>query len=159
MSALNNSYIGQIQVKYGHDKVLETGVRIVVRDSAGRILLVKRTDKNRWEIPADCVEPDESIIEAARREIFDITGLSVGSLKPFAYYSDPIYQVESTDGEKVQQYTMAFLTEDFSGELLKPIDELSDIGFFFLNNLPDIHETDIETIQDLFRYTGSLILK
>ena len=98
-------------------------------------------------------------MEAARREVFDITGLSVGSLKPFAYYSDPIYQIESSDGEKVQQYTMAFLTEDFSGKLLKSTDEISDAGFFFFNNLPDLDDTHIETIKDLFRYQGSIILK
>ena len=160
MGTLNNdSYIGQIRVKYGPDMVIETGVRIVIRDTAGRILLVKRAGRKRWEIPSGCVEPDESIIEAARREVFDLTGISVGSLKPFAYYSDPIYQLVSSDGEKVQQYTMAFLTEDYSGGLLKSTGEVSDMGFFSLNNLPEINEADIETIQDLFRYQGSIILK
>ena len=159
MKTVNESYIGQIQVKYGPGMVIETGVRIVVRDSAGKILLVKRSDKKRWEIPSGCVELDESITEAARREVFDITGLSVGSLKPFAYYSDPVYQIESSDGEKVQQYTMAFLTEDFSGKLLKSTDEISDAGFFFFNNLPDLDDDHIETIKDLFRYQGSIIIK
>ncbi|MGD9162170.1 MAG: NUDIX domain-containing protein [Desulfobacteraceae bacterium] len=159
MGTLNDSYIGQIRVKYGPDMVIETGVRIIVRDFAGRILLVKRADKKRWGIPAGCVEPDESIKEAARREVFDITGLSVGALKPFAYYSDPVYQIECPDGEKVQQYTMAFVTEDFSGELLKATDEMSDTCFFFINNLPDMDDVCIETVQDLFRYEGSIILK
>lgn len=159
MRALNNSYIGQIRVKYGPDMVIETGVRIVVRDFAGRILLVKRADKKGWEIPSGCVEPDESIKEAARREVFDITGLSIGALKPFAYYSDPVYQIECSDGEKIQQYTMAFVTEDFSGELLRSTDEISDAGFFFFDNLPDMDDACIETIQDLFRYDGSIILK
>jgi ADP-ribose pyrophosphatase YjhB (NUDIX family) len=159
MGALNNSYIGQIRVKYGPDMIIETGVRIIVRDSAGRILLVKRAGRKRWEIPSGCVETDESIIEAARREVFEITGLSVGSLKPFAYYSDPIYQTECPGGEKILQYTMAFLTEDFSGKLLNSTEEISDSGFFFINNLPYIDDVHIETIQDLFRYQGSIILK
>lgn len=159
MGAMNQSYIGQIQVKYGPDMLIEPGVRIIVRDYAGRILLIKRTDKKRWEIPTGVVEPDESVIEAARREVFDITGLSVGSLKPFAYYSDPIYQLESSDGDKVQQYTMAFLTEDYSGELLKTTDRISEMGFFYINYLPDIDDAHIETIHDLFRYQGAIILK
>ena len=159
MGVLNQSYIGQIRVKYGHGMVIETGVRIILRDPAGRILLIKRADKNIWEIPGGVVEPDESIMEAARREVFDITGLSVGSIKPFAYYSDPIYQIESFDGEKVQQYTMAFLTEDFSGKLLKSTEEISDAGFFFFNNLPELEGFHIETVKDLFRYQGSIILK
>jgi ADP-ribose pyrophosphatase YjhB (NUDIX family) len=159
MSTLNETYIGQIQVKYGTDMVIEPGVRIIVRDFAGRILLVRLADKERWVIPAGQVEPDESIVEAARREVFDITGLSVGSLKPFAYYSDPIYRMECTNGEKIQQYTMAFLTEDFAGELLKTNGEISDICFFFFNDLPELEDSSIETIKDLFRYNGSIILK
>lgn len=159
MRTMNDSYIGQIRVKYGPDMVIETGVRIVLRDYTGRILLVKRTDKNKWGIPAGSVEFDESVTEAARREVFNETGLSVGALKPFAYYSDPIYQLECNDGEKVQQYTMAFVTEDFSGELLKSTDEISDTGFFLFNNFPDLDDACIDTVKDLFRYEGSIILK
>lgn len=158
MSALNNSYIGQIQIQYGPETVIEPGVRIAVRDPAGRILLMKRKGK-KWELPAGPVEPDESITEAARREVFDITGLSVGSLKPFAYYSDPVYQLDCPGRDKIQRYTMAFITDDYSGELLKDDNEISDMDFFYLNNLPDIDYACIETIQDLFRYNGSIILK
>jgi ADP-ribose pyrophosphatase YjhB (NUDIX family) len=135
------------------------GVRIVIKDHDGKILLVKRTATNKWEIPAGSVEPDESVLEAARREVFDITGLSIGQLIPFAYYSDPVYHIECENGEKVQQYIMAFITEDYSGELLKSTEEISDMGFFFLNSLPDIDDAHIETIHDLFRYQGAIILK
>jgi ADP-ribose pyrophosphatase YjhB (NUDIX family) len=159
MNTTSDSYIGQIQVQYGQDMVIAPGVRIIIRDPAGRVLLVKRAATNKWEIPAGCVEPDESVLEAARREVFDITGLSVGSLKPFAYYSDPVYQLECESGEKVQQYIMAFLSEDYSGELLKSTDEISDMGFFYLNTLPEINDTHIETIRDLFRYQGAIILR
>ncbi len=159
MNAVNDSYIGQIRVQYGSDTLIAPGVRIIIRDHAGRIMLIKRRVTNKWEIPAGCVEPDESILEAARREVFDITGLSVGSLKPFAYYSDPVYQLECESGEKVQQYIMAFLTEDYSGTLLKSTDEISDMGFYHINYLPDIDDTHIETIHDLFRYQGAIILK
>jgi ADP-ribose pyrophosphatase YjhB (NUDIX family) len=159
MNTACDSYIGQIQVKYGQDMLIAPGVRIIIRDPAGRILLIKRAATNKWEIPAGCVEPDESVLEAARREVFDITGLSVGALKPFAYYSDPVYQLECESGEKVQQYIMAFLTEDYSGTLLKSTDEISEMGFFYINYLPDIDAAHIETIRDLFRYQGAIILK
>jgi ADP-ribose pyrophosphatase YjhB (NUDIX family) len=159
MNTASDSYIGQIQIQYGQDLVIAPGVRIIIRDAAGKVLLVKRTATNKWEIPAGCVEPDESVVEAARREVFDITGLSVSSLRPFAYYSDSVYQLECESGEKVQQYIMAFLTEDYSGTILKTTDEISDMGFFHINYLPDIDDAHIETIHDLFRYQGAIILK
>lgn len=58
--------------------VLAAGAVIV--DDAGRVLMVKRghdPDKGRWSIPGGHVEPDETLVAAARREVFEETGLHV----------------------------------------------------------------------------------
>ena len=159
METYNESYIGQIQSKFGSNMVVVPGVKVVVRDSSGRILLIKHADTGKWRVPEGSIELNESVIEAARREVFELTGLSAGILKPFVFYSEPRYQTEFAEGEILQQYTMAFLTEDFSGELLEESDEISDIGFFYINNLPYLEASSVETVQDLFRYDGSIILK
>ncbi|NOZ30825.1 MAG: NUDIX domain-containing protein, partial [Crenarchaeota archaeon] len=49
---------------------------LVIRD--GKILLVKRKyppGKGRWSIPGGHVEVNESILEAARRELLEETGI------------------------------------------------------------------------------------
>ncbi len=159
MKAYNESYIGQIQSKFAPNMVIVPGVKVVVRDASGRILLIKYSGSGKWGIPEGSIELNESVIEAARREVFELTGLSVGKLKPFVFYSEPTCHTEMTEGEILQQFTMAFLTEDFSGDLLKESEEISDIGFFFINSLPDMDTSCVETVQDLFRYEGSIILK
>ncbi|WBB56810.1 NUDIX hydrolase [Verrucosispora sp. WMMD573] len=50
---------------------------IVLRDEAGRVLVVHPTYKDVWEIPGGTVEPDESPADACVREVREELGLSV----------------------------------------------------------------------------------
>lgn len=55
-------------------------VGAVVTDASGRMLLVRRGREpavGMWSIPGGKVEPDESLHEAARREVFEETALDV----------------------------------------------------------------------------------
>lgn len=52
----------------------------MVRDAAGRILLVQRSappESGRWTLPGGRVEPGEGLAEAAAREVLEETGLRV----------------------------------------------------------------------------------
>ena len=49
----------------------------ILRDQAGRVLVVHPTYKDVWEIPGGMVEPDESPADACAREIREELGLSV----------------------------------------------------------------------------------
>src|SRR5918911_4936705 len=42
---------------------------MLVHDDQGRVLMVRPTYKDGWDIPGGYVEPDESPAEAARREL------------------------------------------------------------------------------------------
>ncbi|WP_341719368.1 NUDIX hydrolase [Micromonospora sp. FIMYZ51] len=52
---------------------------IVLRDEAGRVLVVHPTYKDVWEIPGGTVEPDESPADACVREVREELGLSVSA--------------------------------------------------------------------------------
>ena len=49
---------------------------VLFRDDAGRVLLVKPTYKQGWDIPGGYVEPGESPKQAARRELHEELGIS-----------------------------------------------------------------------------------
>jgi 8-oxo-dGTP diphosphatase len=52
----------------------------IVRDGAGRLLLVRRGQepaKGSWAVPGGRVEPGETDAEATRRELLEETGLAV----------------------------------------------------------------------------------
>lgn len=46
----------------------------VIRDEQGRVLVVRPTYKNEWELPGGSVEPDESPLSACRRELREEIG-------------------------------------------------------------------------------------
>ncbi|MET7747840.1 NUDIX hydrolase [Micromonospora sp. NPDC005367] len=50
---------------------------VILRDQAGRVLLVHPAYKDVWEVPGGTVEPDESPADACTREIREELGLSI----------------------------------------------------------------------------------
>ena len=49
----------------------------IVHDEAGNMLLIRRN--GRWDLPKGKVEPGETLLQAALREVEEETGISVGS--------------------------------------------------------------------------------
>jgi len=62
-------------------KVQELNVYAVVRDSRGRILVMKRREPKVWEFPGGGVEWGESPEKAVRREVEEETGLKIKRMK------------------------------------------------------------------------------
>jgi 8-oxo-dGTP diphosphatase len=58
-------------------------------DNAGRVLIVKQTSgpfSGAWLLPGGNVESNESLEDAARRELFEETGYRAAKLEPVARY-------------------------------------------------------------------------
>ena len=70
------SYMGQLRTLAGDQHTLMLlGAGCVVRDEAGRVLLVKRSDNGAWALPAGSMELGETMRECAIREVREETGL------------------------------------------------------------------------------------
>jgi 8-oxo-dGTP diphosphatase len=54
-----------------------TAAGVLFRDADGRVLLVKPSYKDGWDIPGGYVEPGESPKQAARREVSEELGIDV----------------------------------------------------------------------------------
>ena len=71
---------------------------VVMTDRAGRILLCQTTFKKDWELPGGIVEPGESPVLAARREVAEEIGIDIAPgrllamdwLPPYLGWSDAI---------------------------------------------------------------------
>ncbi|AVT34593.1 NUDIX hydrolase [Plantactinospora sp. BC1] len=138
------------------------GARGVVRDTAGQVLLIERSDNGYWALPAGAMELGESIAECAVREVWEETGLTATEVTPFAMYTGPERTFTNMYGDTYQLFVVAFRVDAWSGELLSSTDETTDAGFFPSRALPaPVSDTVLETLDDLaaFERTGQVVLK
>jgi ADP-ribose pyrophosphatase YjhB (NUDIX family) len=156
------SYLGQLRTLAGDRTLMFVGARGVVRDAAGQVLLIERSDNGDWAMPAGAMELGESISDCVIREVWEETGLRAEAVTPFAFYTGPDRTFTNMYGDTYQLFVIAFRIETWSGELLKVTDETTNAGFFPARSLPTpISPTVLETLDDLAVYerTGQLVLK
>lgn len=138
------------------------GARAVVRDAAGRVLLIQRSDNGHWAMPAGAMELGESIAECAVREVWEETGLRASVVTPFAFYTGPDRTFTNMYGHTYQHFVVAFRVDVWEGELLTVTDETTDAAFRHSHEHPEpLSPTVAETLADLefFERTGQMVLK
>ncbi|OLB75658.1 MAG: NUDIX hydrolase [Actinobacteria bacterium 13_2_20CM_2_71_6] len=159
----DESYLGRLRARVGdQDALLFVGARGVLRDEAGRVLLIRRADNGYWAFPAGAMELGESIVEAAAREVFEETGLTATELTPFALYTGRKYLRTNMYGHTYQLHTTAFRIDAWKGELVTRTEETTDAGFFPPDELPEPLAGSVpESLRDLaeFEATCRLVLR
>ncbi len=156
-------YLAGLRRLVGRQKLLSVGVRAIIRDGVGDILLQRRGDFGTWGLPAGAMELDESIFEALVREVREETGLRVVRATPFGVYSDPKYSVTYPNGDQIQPVVIAFLAQEWTGEPRADGDESLALAFFNPDRLPRddrMHQPHLRTIRDFARRgaTGPFIV-
>jgi 8-oxo-dGTP pyrophosphatase MutT (NUDIX family) len=130
------SYITWLRGKLGRQKTLIVYGTVILRDERRRVLLQRRVDNGLWGLPGGILEPGESILDCARRELHEETGLAVGELRLTGVYSDPQYDVVYPNGDEVQQYTVCFEGRIAGGRFHLDLEETSDLAFTDFAQIP-----------------------
>lgn len=92
-------------------------VTAVVRDDQGRVLLIHRTDNDRWALPGGGLEIGENVASAAIREVLEETGISIDGLELTGVYSDPKHVIAYDNGEVRQQFALCVRARPIGGTL------------------------------------------
>lgn len=111
----------------------------VIFDQNKNILLVKSTYQrfHPWGLPGGSLEYGEQPEEAAIREVWEETGLTI-CIEKFLL-------VNSWLPDRVGLYYLCRITDG----TFHPTDEVSEYGFFPLDSLPDIRPLDFEILKRL----------
>ncbi|MEH1124435.1 NUDIX hydrolase [Micromonospora sp. CPCC 206061] len=96
---------------------LVVAVTAVVRDDAGRVLLVRRSDNDYWALPGGAQDIGESTSEAVMREVLEETGIAVEVIGISGVYSDPGHVIAYDDGEVRQEFSICFRARPVGGQL------------------------------------------
>ena len=107
----------------------EFGVVVVVVENE-RVLLTKREDFHVWCLPGGAIEPNESVDEAAVREVFEETGLRVQLTHAVGLLSKPRWSGNGT-------HLLIFAARPLTTALRPDPAEVQAVEFFSLERLPE----------------------
>ena len=111
------------RVDYWHDPAApkptsrKPSASVLVRNSAGDVLLLRRADTGRWTIPTGGLKKNETLTECAVRECREETGLDIEVTGLAGVFSDPGHVIAYASGEVRQPVNTCFTARVIGGEL------------------------------------------
>jgi ADP-ribose pyrophosphatase YjhB (NUDIX family) len=113
-------------------------VTAFIVDDSRRLLMIRRTDNDKWAIPGGGQEIGETISEAAVREVREETGLDVEVVGLIGVYSDPLHIIAYDDGEVRQQFSICLRARPMGSGTLHTSDESKEVRWVKLGELADL---------------------
>ena len=130
--------MADLRRKVGHDLILLPGVAVIIRDSAGRILL-QQNKEGIWNLPAGAVDPGEAPAQAVVREVREDTGMRTVPRKIAAVLGGaPEHRLTYKNGDVVESTTIVFECQITGGELKPQDDETKALEHFDIADIPDL---------------------
>lgn len=150
------SYIKTIRKKVGNDPLVVACSLIIVLNSDGEVLLEERQDDHFWDFPGGSIEIDESAEDAAKRELFEETGLIASALDLFQVYSGPLAHYVYSNNDVISAIDIVYISIEYNGILKKQDSEVAQLKFFPWDQLPEkLSELNKKIIKDFRNYTNS----
>lgn len=92
-------------------------VTAVVPTTAGRLLVIHKTDNDLWALPGGGHDIGERIADTVVREVEEETGIRVVVDGIVGVYTDPEHVLAYDDGEVRQQFSICFRAHPVGGSL------------------------------------------
>ncbi|MBQ7455588.1 MAG: NUDIX hydrolase [Clostridia bacterium] len=132
------SYVRQIREKIGRDPLMIVGASVIVVNERGELLLQRRADNGCWGYHGGCVELYENTEAAARRELFEETGLTAGKMTLLGVFSGEEMRYTYPNGDQASIVDIVYLCRDFAGELRSQPEEVTELRWFAPDALPSL---------------------
>jgi len=149
------TYLKNLRQLVGHMPILVCGASVIVENKNGEILLQLRKDNNCWGYPGGLVDINEVVEEAAKRELFEETGIVANSLELFGVFSGKEMYHIYPHGDEISIVDICYLCKDYSGEPKGDLVESLDAKFFAIDELPE--DISLPCIPALKKYLESKV--
>ncbi|TCN22260.1 ADP-ribose pyrophosphatase YjhB (NUDIX family) [Mesobacillus foraminis] len=145
-------YIREIRGLIGHRPFIMAGSAVIVLNGRREILLQHRSDTEKWGIPGGAMEPGESFEEAARRGLYEETGLMARDLEFLDLLSGKEYYFQYPNGDEIYNAIALYKVDDWEGEVKINDEESLELRFFSMDDLPELEGRPARIVHDLYRY-------
>lgn len=146
-------YIMDLRKLVGHIPLMQCGASVVVMNGEGEILLQLRADNKEWAYSGGAVELYERVEDAAKRELFEETGIVAEELELLGVFSGEEMKYTYPNGDQVSNVDIAFICKKYHGELKCQEGEVEELRFFPLDALPtpffEVHRLAIEKLRQV----------
>lgn len=123
-------YMQGLRDAVGSRLLLVPSASVAVRDERGRVLLARHATGGAWSLPGGAVEPLETPADAAVREVWEETGLTVELGRLVGVYHGPEFVVRYDNGDETAYLAVVFDGRPTGGEARPDGDELLELGWF-----------------------------
>lgn len=146
------SYISTIRKKVGHDPVfMPFSCGVIIEDD--KILLQKRTDDGTWALNGGCLEFGETFDDALKREMKEELGIDVIDYELICYGSGEESHHIYPNGDEVYSIGLFFYIKDYHGKIIPDHDEVEELAWFPLNELPgNFFKADLYIMPKIIEY-------
>ncbi len=126
-------YIRYLREMIGDKPAIFIAAVVLIRDHSGRLLLQRRSDDGTWGLVGGVMNLGETVEEAARREVFEETGLEVRELMLFGVFTDEhVYP----GGNQAVIVSVIYTSDDIRGEPVADGEESLELRYSALDALP-----------------------
>ncbi len=131
--------------------VVRAASGVVLRDTTGRVLLMRRAGENTWGIPGGGVEPGESWKDAALRECLEETGWQARIEELLGVYSDPSTQIHRYPSGAVRHFVGVVFMATALNQIGSGDGEAAEMRWVDPHDLPGpLFGPDIPVLRDAF---------
>ena len=145
-------YVTELRKRTNHMPLLLAHSVVVVFNEKGEVLLEERADDGYFDFPGGGIDLKETGEEAAKRELFEETGLVAEELEFFKVYTGEITYYKYFNGDEIYGVDLVYLCRKYSGALKPQLDEVKNLEFYDLSSLPSkMSKRNLEIVKDLLK--------
>jgi mutator protein MutT len=118
-----------LRAQLGTRLVLSPSVAAIVRNEAGQILFLVRSDNGLWDLPAGAIDPGETPAQAIVREVREETGLIVEPTAVAGVFGGQGFRLRYSNGDEVEYTVIVFECRVLGGTLAGLDGEAAELHF------------------------------
>lgn len=146
------NYIKDLRKKIGHDPIFVPAVGAIIYKN-GKILMQKRADDGTWATHGGAIEFGETLEQALERELKEEINVKPINPKFLGIYSGEKMYHEYPNKDKAYLTSIFFIVENYEGEPKIDEDEVLDLKWFDINEMPDnLFNMDVYALNDFKEY-------